>query len=265
MIRKIALPYLIFAIIIGNFPLFGQSLSTSAPKPLASAESSPAVEDDRFPDMRDNAEKLKVIYQKTDTQNMDEIQRLLKTRVCQINRVGGLLARTIKAMREYYDAEITYWTKWNEVEQSGIEGQAKSLAEMQADQLRVKALVEDEQANRENLLRQRAKLEENPKRTQEIIRDIDSLVLDIKDSETRLADAEKTYEDVTTKVTNMNASMAARVVDMKQNLNRLEAWGLQMSAFYEKERDEAQEICNTKQPNTNRTVLPKAGPAQPHQ
>jgi hypothetical protein len=245
-------------------PLFGQVPPAAGSRPPA-AESPASNDDDRFPALKDNAERLKAEYEKADTANIDEIDRLLKTRRCQINRIGGLLDRTIASMNEWHQAETTYWKKWAEVEQQRVDDQKKGLAEMEADKDRAKTVMDAETTDREELLRRKEILEKNPKRTAEIIRDVDALILDIKDSEARLADAQKQYEDVTAKAANMSASITARVINMRQNLNRVEAFGLQYTAFYEKKREEAQEVCNTKQPDSKRTVLPKGPPSAPPQ
>jgi hypothetical protein len=77
---------------------------TSAP---GVSQSAPNPEDDRFPALRDNADRLRAAYDKIDAGSMDEVERLLKTHRCQISRVGGLLDRTIEALRAYYQAELT--------------------------------------------------------------------------------------------------------------------------------------------------------------
>jgi hypothetical protein len=61
----------------------------------------------------------------------------------------------------------------------------------------------------------------------------------------------------------MQASISARLIDIRQNLSRVEAFTLQLTSYYEQQRAAAQEICNTKQPDTQKTVLPnKNRPAQ---
>jgi len=261
--RLIAVPHLLAVIAFANSSLFGQVPSAMKSKPAAAADAPLSPDDDRFPALRENAERLKAEYEKTDTANIDEIERLAKTRRCQIQRIGGLLDRTIQSMRDWNQAEKTYWMKWAEVEEVRVGDQRKNLAAMESDQERAKSTMEAETADREKLLHDRANLEKSGRRTQEIVSQIDALILDIKDSEARLGEAQKQYEDVTAKVGNMNASIAARVIDMRQNINRIEAFRLQYMAFYEKKREEAQEICNTKQPDSKRTTLPKNRPSNP--
>jgi hypothetical protein len=265
MIRQIGIAGLALLMAVPGVALFGQAPAPIGAKPLAAGESPVSTEDDRFPAMRDNAARLQAIYEKTDLANMDEIDRLLKTRRCQIARIGGLLDRTMQSTRDWQEEDTIRWKKWAEVEQERVDGQRKTLAEMEADEQRASVQLEGETADREELLRKKANLDKSPKQTREIVAQIDSLILDIKDSEARLAEAKKQYDDVTAKVANMNASITARVIDMRQNIKRLEAFGLQQSAYYEKKREEAQEICNTKQPDSKRTVLPKSRPPQPLQ
>jgi hypothetical protein len=243
---------------------------TSSANPAASTFSAPSgsvagqVSDgDRFAPLRENADHLKAVYDKMDTDSMAEIDQLLRTRRCQINRVGGLLDRTLDAMRSWSDAEIQYWKLWGDVEQVRVDGQQKSLAGMEADQKHAEDLVITTQKDREELLRQKAVLEKYGKRTEDIRQQMDALVQDIQESERRLADAQKTYDEVTIKVRNMRASISARLVDIRQNRSRVEAYTLQLTSFYEQQRAAAQEICNTKQPDTKKTVLPnKTRPGQ---
>src|SRR5579872_1316251 len=216
--RLKAISICVLGVVLGGARLQGQIPSGVGTKPAAvTAQSSAAADDDRFPALRENAERLKAEYEKIDTKNMDDIDQLLKSRRCQITRVGGMLDRTIQAMDSWHEAESTYWKKWAEVEQDRIDGQKKTLAEMEVDQQRAKEAIDSEAADREELLRKKANLEKTPKRTQDIIHDIDALILDIKDSESRLDEAQKQYEDVTAKVNNMNAAITARVIDMRQN------------------------------------------------
>jgi chromosome segregation ATPase len=238
------------------------TVAPQTPAAPGAMQPAPGPEDDRFPGLRENADRLKASFEKLDAANMDEIEHLLKTRRCQINRIGGLLDRTIEGMQEWHTAELAYWTKWAEVEQLRVDGQVKSLASMEADQQRLKETIDSESKDHDELLRKRAVLEQG-KRTQEIIKDIDALILDIKDSEDRLAQAQTKYDEVSTQVKNMNASITARLIDIRQTRNRIEAYGLQMKAFYEDKRKSAQEVCNLKQPNTGRTPLPKSPKQNP--
>jgi chromosome segregation ATPase len=238
-------------------PVTPAAAPTSPPAAPATSQTASSSEDDRFPGLRENADRLKAVYEKVDEANMNEVERLLKTRVCQINRIGGDLDRTIGALQDWIQAELVYNQKWAEVEQLRVDGQRKSLAGMELDQQRAKELIETETRDREELLRRKATLEQYGKRTQEIIKDIDALVLDIKDSEDRLTKAQKQYDDITAQVNNMNASITARLIDMRQQINRIQAYGLQLTAFYEDKRKDAQEVCNTKQPGASRTPLPK--------
>lgn len=231
--------------------------AATQPAAAPTQATAPALEDDRFPALRESADRLKAVYEKLDAENMDEVERVLKTRRCQIARIGGLLDRTLDGMRQWHQAEMTYWRKWAEAEQQRVDGQKKSLAGMEADQQRVKELIATEAKDHDELLRKKANLEKYGKRTQDIVKDIDALILDIKDSEARLDQAQKQYDEITVQVNNMSASISARLIDMRQQLNRIEAYGLQMASFYEDKRKDAQEVCNLKQPNTTRTPLPK--------
>jgi chromosome segregation ATPase len=217
------------------------------------AADAPSRDDDRFPALYDQAQQRQAAFTKLDAESMDEVDVLLKSKQCQINRINGLLDRTLASLSEYRTAWVTYYTKWNEAEQRRIDDQKKSLASMETDQQRVKELIDSDTQEHDDLLRRKANLEKT-KRTQEIIKDIDDLVEQINDSQTRLDEAKKNYELATTKVNDMQTSIAARVIAMHQNLDGIEAFGLQRSAFYERRRSEAQERCNLKRPGQKSAV-----------
>lgn len=228
--------------------------------PAAAASTSLDDSSDRFGPLREAADALKSAYEQLDTKNMAEVDQLLRTKRCQINRIGGDLDRVLDLMHQWLAAETKYWTAWSEVEQKRIDNQVKDLAGFEEDQKRAADLVEEEKQSREELQRRRAQLESGP-RTEQIKAEIDGIIKDIQDSEARLSTAQSTFDDLTTKITNMKAAISARVVDMRQNTARLGAFDMDMTAYYEKSREAANEICNTKQPDTKRTPLPTK-PAQ---
>jgi chromosome segregation ATPase len=221
----------------------------------------PDTETDRFPLLREAADTLRSEYEQLDAKNMEEIDKLTRTKRCQINRIGPLLDRTIDAMQQWLAAEKKYWEVWGEAEQKRVDSQMKTLAGMEADQKRVADLVETEKEDQQELQRRKAGLEQT-RRTEEIAAQIDALIKDIQDSEARLADAQQQFESLTAQITNMKASISARLVGIRQNSARLDAYGLDMGAFYEKTRAAAHEVCNTKKPDERSTPLPKKGAAQ---
>lgn len=230
----------------------------TTPAPVTAPVASGGAADDRFPGARAQADQLSASYEAAHAKNIAEIEQLMRTKRCQISKIGGDLDRTLDAMHQWLDAETGYWRMWAEQEQKRVDGQQKTLISLEADQKRVSDLIDNEKEDRDELLRKRADLERYGKRTQEIISQMDSLVKDIQDSEARLANAQKDYDDLTVSISNMKGSLTARLVDMRQNVNRLEAYGQQMTAYYEEVRKGAQEVCNTKQPETRRVPLSKS-------
>jgi chromosome segregation ATPase len=223
----------------------------------ASAANADASTDTRFGELRKVADQFRVVYEKLDGETMAEIDTLMRSKRCQILRVDGDLTKVIAALDQWNDAELKYWTVWGDAEADRVEGQQKSLASMEAEQKRAEDLVSSTQKDRESLLRDKANLEKFGARTEAIRKQIDSLIQDIKESEARLDEAQKTYDEVTIKVRNMQASINARLIDIRQNKQRVEAYGLEMKSYYEKTRAAANEVCNTAQPKTN-TPLPKS-------
>jgi len=196
----------------------------------------PQADDDPFPVLRENAERLRAAYEKTDAENMKEVDRLIQTRSCQNIRIGGLLDRTIQSMREWNQAETTYWKKWAEYEQPRVDAQRKSLAGMEADQQRASAMLAAVMADRKELLKDSEA--DRQRASAMIAKEL------LKDSEARLSEAQKNFKDVTAKIDKLNASITARITQIRQNVNRVESYGLEMAADYEKTRAAAQEICN---------------------
>jgi len=226
----------------------------AATKPAGQQQSEEGV--DRFPQARASADEALEAYEKVYAENVREVERLLKSRRCQIARISGLLDRTSASLEAWLSAENYYWTSWNEAETKRVESQQKSLASLEADQNRAKDLVAADKQDREELMRRKALLETSP-RTAQITADIDGLIKDLQDSEARLSDAQKQFEDITSSINNLKASLTARLVNIRQNIAQLDTYRLEQHAAYEDKRKTAQEICNTKQPDTKKSPLPK--------
>jgi hypothetical protein len=212
---------------------------------LAASATNPQA--DRFGALREAADALKSAYERIDTKNMAEVDVLLRSKRCQIGRIGSDLDRVLDAMRLWLETETRYWKTWSDVEQKRVDAQTKTLASMEQDQKRAAEMVENEKQAREELLRRKAGLE-TAKRTQETISQIDGIVKDILGSEAYQANAEKEFDELSTKIANMKADISARVVDMRQNMAKLDTFSSDMTAFYELNRAAAIEVCNTVQP-----------------
>lgn len=257
----------ILPIVLGCMPFFGTGAldlrAQDQPKPLAqgsgATEKQPvSTGDDRFPDQKAEADRLRAIYTPLHDKNIAEIDKLMLTKRCQIARISGLLNRTSEAMHAWLAAEKLYWKSWGDAEQSRVETEQKSAANIEADQIRAAGLVDTEKKDREELQRRRLALQQSPQ-TENIRAQIDELLKDIQDSEARLASAQKTYDELTEQLSNFRTSLTARLVSIRQQQNRLDAYSLDVDAFYEKTRTAAQEICNSKAPDSKQTTLPKGG------
>jgi chromosome segregation ATPase len=172
-------------------------------------------------------------------------------------RIGPDLDRMIAAMKQWLDAEKRYWQVWNEAETKRVEGERNTLAGMQEDQKSVAVQIEDEKKNQEALERSRADLE-NSKRTEEIKAEMDRLLKDIQDSQARLDHAREQYNSLSVSITDYQSLLNTRIVNIRQNIQRLDAYEVDQNATYESERKAAQEVCNMKQPSSP-TPLPKSG------
>jgi len=234
--------------------------ATQSPPPAAAPASpgapQPDTETDRYPLLREAADTLRGNYEALDKRNTAEIDRLTRTRRCQINRIGPLLDRTIASMHEWLTAEKKYWEVWGDAETKRVDSERATLASMEAELERVARLQETEKQDHQDLQRRKTGLEQT-KRTEEINAQIDGLIKDIQDSEARLADAQQQFESLTAHITNMKAFLTARLIGIRQNLARLDAWEADETAVYENARAAANQFCNTKKPDERSTPLPK--------
>src|ERR1700691_2446278 len=142
---------------------------------------------------------------------MAQVDRLLKGRVCQDKRVNGLVDRTVEAMSGYLNASKKYYEVWNDAEQRR---------------------VEEEEKNHEMLERKEADLEQS-KRTEEIRKDIDELKTEIINSQETLTKAQLQFDSISVQIKNMKASLTARLIGIRQNLARVDAFGLTQAAVYD--------------------------------
>jgi hypothetical protein len=235
----------------------GQPPAAGATLPAAQNES----EGDIYPEARANANSLREAWEKLDTKNLAEVNGLLKTKVCYDKRISGLLSRAQEALDAWLAAERSYWTAWNEHDTKRVSEQQKSLKSMEADLARLAELVESDKQDREQLMHQKANLENNVK-TETIKKEIDNLITEIQGSDARLTEDEKQFNDNTTKYNNMQTMISAELVNIRQNISRLDAYAINMHAIYEKQNEAAQEICAAKQPTTKPALPQKKGGGQ---
>lgn len=244
----------------GLVMLIGLSAHAQTPPPPqtpTTAETQPAAEEgDRFGAAKAAADDARRAYEKAEEENLAEVDRLAKTNRCYATRVDGLLNRTSELLEVYLNAENYYYSSWNEAEARRVESQKKSLVGLENDQKRVGNLIDDAKQDREELQRRKANLEKSP-RTAQINTEIDALIASIQDSEARLSEAEKQFDDITSKLHSMQALISARLVEIRQNIAQLDDFRLQEHALYENKRKAAQEVCNAKQPGQRKLPLPK--------
>ncbi len=205
--------------------------------------------------MRDAFEKLQ-------TDNMGEVDKLMKEKRCNIVRVDGLLTRVKEALDLWYDAESKFWSVNADIETADVDRQQKALANMQAEQQRAQDLVDSTTKDREKLERDLADLRKYPVRNKPIQDQMDQLIQDIKDSAARLDEAQKNYEDVSARVRNLQASMGARLIAIRESQRNVEAYSLDMKSFYEKTRAAAQEICNLPTQQSRRPLPATKAPSR---
>lgn len=260
--------YFIFALAMTPLPhALAQSATAAATSrqpagPAGLSPQKPEVScsgEDRFASMRCVADQLRAAYDKVDDDNMTEIEKLMKDKRCSIVRVDGLLTRAKDAMNLWFDAEKKYWNEWETAENARVLGQQKSLTSMQEDQTTAQALVESLTKDHEELLHQKAQMEKTPRRTQEIQKAIDELILDIQADEGRIADAQKHFDDATLSVNNTKTALDARLIEIRQTQRRLDVWKEQRESYYQTSRAAADAICSVPGPQS-RTTKPLPAP-----
>lgn len=251
-IASALLPWLVLPAVVG---------AQAAPKNLnvepaqgAPAQPAPAAAQTGAPDNGDpwdgllrTADELKAVYYKKNTDNMAEVDRLLKTKVCQINRINGLIDRTEEALDGWADAMAPYLKNWEEAEMRRVSIGEKSLAVAEGDLKITKNLIDADKQEHEELLRKKADLE-NQEHTAGILAQIDSIIKDIQESETKLNKDQKTFQDVTESVENMKTFLAVRLIEIRKYKASLDEYRVDAHATYEDKRSAAQEVCNSKRP-----------------
>jgi chromosome segregation ATPase len=103
----------------------------------------------------------------------------------------------------------------------------------------------------------RKALLEKSAQTGQVKAEIEGLNRDIRDSEARLSEAQKQFDDITASLDNLKASLTAPLVNIRQNLAQLDTYRLEQHSAYEDKRKTAEEICNTRQ------AAPATSAAQP--
>ena len=229
-----------------------QSSSRPLPQPEKPAQPAPApdsadMQTDRFTDPKEAADLRRAAYAEVDKRNMAEIDKLMRTKKCQINRIAPLLDDTIVAMNDWLVAERKYWDLWNEAEERRVEDLQRTQAGLEADAERTAKMVDIEAEGFQELQRQRAILEADT-RTAEIVARIDGVIKDIRDTEARLENARQQQESVNARLRDLKASLSTRLISIRENKVRLDAWQVDQSAYYAERRTSANDVCQAARP-----------------
>lgn len=191
-------------------------------------------------ELRATADELKRRYEQMDRENMAAVDGIVRSGRCDNVRVSALLTPVRDSLNAWTSAEIRYWATWADSETQRAHGDAA----IEANAKREAAQIEADKAHREELLRRKETIEKFGKPTQEIARQVDSLVADIDSITARLGEAEKSYADLHSRLDEMKASVAARLGDSAQYRQRVEAYASQMQAFYAGQQAVAEQACN---------------------
>jgi len=229
-----------------------QSSSRPLPQPEKPAQPAPApdsadMQTDRFTESKEAADSRHAAYAEVDKRNMAEIDKLMRTKKCQINRIVPLLDDTIVAMNDWLAAERKYWNLWDEVEGRRVEDLRGTRAGLEVDAERTAKMVDTEAEGLQELERQRAILEADT-RTAEIVARIDGVMKDIRDTEARLENARQQQESVAARLRALDASISTRLIIIRQNKVRLDAWQVDQSAYYAERRASANDMCQFARP-----------------
>jgi chromosome segregation ATPase len=223
---------------------------TSPPAVNAQAEPTAELHGDIYAALWGEVERLRLAHDKLKADNIAEIDKLLRSKRCQIYRVNGLVERALAAMHEYMDAARKYYEFWDVAEQKRVEMLRKSLMQMEVDKTRLEMTMEDEKKDHESL-EQRENYLEQSTRTDEIRKQMDDLKGSIRESEDKLTKAQEQFEAIRIRMNTTNAVLTEHLVGIRQNLSRLEVFGQDQTADYEEKRKAAHEVCDTNQPRTS--------------
>jgi hypothetical protein len=260
-----ALAAVVFLACTGPGAVWLQAQSAPAPEVPASTVPSPTLpsegeQTDRWPALKDEAQRLRHVWDKTHTESMAEVDKLLRSKVCQINRIGSAVDRAQKALNDYFIVAKKYWEVWSKAETQRVDDLKKAVQSMEVDEERAKAILEDEKKNRETLDQKEALLDQST-RTEAVRKEIDLVKQGIHESEDSLNIARDRLHSVSIAVTNMNDDIIAQVIDINQHSARLEAWSLGQTSVYDDKLKEANAVCGTKRHGTLQT--PQKGTANP--
>ncbi len=238
------------------FSVAVRAQTTPARPAAAEAQNQAPDHDDPFEGLLRTADDLKASYTKTDADNMAQVNRLLKTKVCQISRINGLIDRTEKDLDSWLEAMAPYLKNWEETELRRVQIGEKSLAVSEQDLKITKTLIDADKREHEELLVKKAALE-NQDHTAGILAQIDAIITDLQESETKLTADQKKFDEVTQSVNNTKAVLAVHLIAVRKQMSSLDEYRVNAHAYYEEKRNAAQEVCNGKRPDT------KALPGKP--
>lgn len=140
-------------------------------------------------------------------------------------------------------AELEYWQTWDRTEGAALQAQRKSLADKEADQKKAQDQLAAVEREIDTLLRTRENLENQPVRSDETRQRIDALAQEFEHGESRLAEAQKNYDDITTQARAMQASLDA-VQASRYDRQRAEDVRLRAKSRYEAARHAASAQCD---------------------
>jgi hypothetical protein len=202
----------------------------------------PGATADKFSGLRQESEQLRGFYEKVDADNTGEIENIMRGKGCQMSRVDHLLSASAAALNQWKDSEMKYWMAWGNSDTDRLEPEQKRLVSMESARKRAEELVASTAKDREEMLVRLAELKKLGG-SDERVRRINEGIVDLRDSEVRLREVRKTYDDLLLPLRNTEASMSERLVDIRQNTRRVEAYALQMGADYEKTHASAARNC----------------------
>ena len=240
-------------LLAGAIQAWGQTTppSDQASASAASEITAPAAstDTDRFHGIRVEADQLRAIWEQTQAENIADVDRLLRSPRCQILRITGDIGRTKSALDQYLSVERAYWQKWADAEELRVAEQKKSIAALEQERDQTKLLLDQETQDDVELTRRKNNLEKYSFQSEDVRKDIDKLVLEIRDTEDGLKKLQGKFDDLTIQVANMEATVTEVLANIHRNLNEVERSALDRAAFYEDKLKGSQAICNLKKPS----------------
>jgi len=253
------IPILLVGILPLAIPVHAQQTipATSTPSTAASQDAPP----DPFTSLRNQADNAKADYDKARSDADREINRLLKTKLCQVRRINLSLQTARDALETYIQYELQYQKRW--IERAGESNQRiqKQIEQRKADQEEAKSLKESYEEALAKLQKDFGDTQNGPQNA-ETRKRADSLQDDIKSKKDEIGVQEKKFEEMGKTIVELQASYDLEGVEAQKNVDDVRAFNVLETGHWGDQQTVAEKICGLEKPSNTATPAPKGGRGQ---